>query len=98
MKNKHIENLLEKYFEGETSLEEEKSLRIYFTETLNIPPHLEKYQALFQFFTAEIDQALDPSFDQAVLEAISEVKPIKASRIRFLAPLYRIGGDHRINR
>ncbi len=47
-----IEKLLEKYFEGETTISEEKELKAYFAgET--VPSHLEKYQYLFQYFSEE---------------------------------------------
>ena len=44
-----IEKLLDKYFEGETTISEEKELKVYFTgET--VPSHLEKYKDLFGYF------------------------------------------------
>ncbi len=45
----NIEKLVEKYFEGETSLREEAELRQYFT-TNQVPNHLEAYQDLFGYF------------------------------------------------
>jgi hypothetical protein len=45
-----IEILVEKYFQGETSIAEEKELRSYFS-TQNVAPHLEQYKAMFGFFT-----------------------------------------------
>jgi len=52
MELSNIEKLLEKYFEGETTISEEKELKVYFTgET--VPSHLERYKDLFQFFSAE---------------------------------------------
>ncbi|OED37995.1 hypothetical protein AB832_04820 [Flavobacteriaceae bacterium (ex Bugula neritina AB1)] len=48
-----IEKLLEKYFDGETTLSEEKELKVYFTGE-NVPPHLEKYKDLFQFYSNEV--------------------------------------------
>lgn len=45
----NIEKLVEKYFEGETSLKEEAELRQYFT-THQVPVHLEAYQDLFGYF------------------------------------------------
>ncbi len=44
-----IEELLEAYFEGNTSLAEEKSLRKYFTSE-TVAPQFQKYQALFESF------------------------------------------------
>lgn len=41
-----IDELLNKYFEGETSCEEERELRRYFTEE-EVPEHLQMYRPLF---------------------------------------------------
>ncbi|GAA3516675.1 hypothetical protein GCM10022393_33480 [Aquimarina addita] len=52
MELSNIEKLLEKYFEGETTLSEEKELKVFFTRE-SVPQHLEKYKSLFQFFSDE---------------------------------------------
>ena len=44
-----IEKLLAAYFEGNTSLEEEKSLRKYFTSD-TVAPQLKEYQPIFEGF------------------------------------------------
>lgn len=49
---KDIETLLNKYFEGETTCEEERRLRRFFAEGL-VPKHLEVYRPMFAFFEAE---------------------------------------------
>ena len=40
-----IDELLDKYFEGETSCEEERELRRFFTEE-EVPEHLQTYLSL----------------------------------------------------
>lgn len=51
-----IEILIEKYFQGETSLAEEKELRSYFSSS-NVAPHLEQYKAMFGYFSqAKLDE------------------------------------------
>ena len=45
-----IENLLEKYFEGETSIAEEKELKVYFSSG-DVAQHLEQYKAIFGYFS-----------------------------------------------
>ncbi len=44
-----MEALLEKYFEGETSITEENELKNYFSSS-NVAPHLEHYKPLFGYF------------------------------------------------
>lgn len=53
MKKKYdIDRLLEKYFEGESSLEEEKILRCYFSQKSVSEEHMQ-YAALFQYLNEE---------------------------------------------
>lgn len=49
MVSDNIEKLLEKYDNGETSLQEEQQLRAYFSQE-DVAPHLESYKVMFQFF------------------------------------------------
>lgn len=49
---KEIEELLNKYFEGETTCEEERALRRFFTEEF-VPEHLQMYRPIFAFFETE---------------------------------------------
>lgn len=52
MNIKEIEDLLELYFEGKTSLEEEQVLRDFF-KSGSVPEHLHHFQPLFKFIAAE---------------------------------------------
>lgn len=45
-----IEKLIEKYFEGETSIAEEKELKDYFSSS-NVAQHLEQYTSVFRYFS-----------------------------------------------
>ncbi len=45
----NIETLLDKYFDGDTTLQEEKILQNYFL-TKDVPEHLEQYKAMFAYF------------------------------------------------
>ncbi|WP_431242838.1 hypothetical protein ACQ9BO_24430 [Flavobacterium sp. P21] len=45
-----IENILEKYFQGETTIAEEKELKEYFSSP-NVARHLEQYQPMFGYFS-----------------------------------------------
>lgn len=45
-----IEQLVEKYFEGETSIAEENELKVYFAST-DVAQHLEQYKPVFGYFS-----------------------------------------------
>jgi hypothetical protein len=53
-----VEALLEKYFDGETSIAEEKELQDYFL-TQQVAQHLEKYTALFNHFAVAKEQQFE---------------------------------------
>lgn len=50
-----MEALLEKYFEGETSIAEENELKEYFSSS-NVAPDFEQYLPLFGYFTEAKEQ------------------------------------------
>ena len=49
MELNNIEKLLDKYFDGETSIHEENTLKEYFSKA-TVPEHLQHYQAMFAYF------------------------------------------------
>ena len=55
MESNKIEILLEKYFQGETSIAEEKELKNYFSLP-NVAQHLQQYQPLFGYFSQVKEQ------------------------------------------
>lgn len=58
MESHNIETLIDKYFDGETSLNEERQLQDYFSSP-NVAQHLEQYRALFGYFAKEREQRFD---------------------------------------
>lgn len=56
-----IENLINKYFEGETSIAEENELKVYFSST-DVAQHLKQYQTIFGYFS----QAKEQQFTQEI--------------------------------
>ena len=56
---KDIEMLLNKYFEGETTSEEERELRHFFTGGL-VPDHLQVYRPMFSYFETEHTKFSEP--------------------------------------
>ncbi len=76
-----IQNLLEKYFEGKTSLREEAELKAYFREG-KVPKELESYQALFRYFEDEKQRQLGSRFDDQLFQQLKkEDKPFKIGTI-----------------
>lgn len=69
MDSKDIEQLLEKYWNCDTSLEEEQQLRDFFKGNA-IPESLTETASLFRFFEAEKKKSLADSFDHAVTKEI----------------------------
>ena len=64
MDYKYIEQLLERYFNAETTLKEEDILRSFFSQD-DIPAEMQQWRALF---TAEEDATLGDDFDARILE------------------------------
>jgi hypothetical protein len=76
MNLKEIEELLEKFYEGFTTLEEEQQLRNYFTGEA-IPPHLSEHADLFRFYAVSGKEELsDPEFVSRFLSTIEEAPVI----------------------
>ena len=70
MDYKYINQLLDRYWKGETSLEEEEILRAFFSQD-ELPAELKPYQALFSYEMGEAKQeALGDDFDQKMMAMI----------------------------
>jgi hypothetical protein len=76
MNNQKIQKLLDRYFEGETSLEEEAVLAEYFRGE-QIDPAFKPFQPLFQYFESERQPALAEDFEQRMLAKIQAPKPLR---------------------
>jgi hypothetical protein len=67
MEEKMINEILERYWAGESSLEDEAMLREYFQHK-SLPAAHERYRSLFGYFTQETNRQMpertDRSFDQ----------------------------------
>lgn len=74
MDSKQIEELLNKYWNCETSLEEEQQLKEYFTDG-EVPESLKEVSTLFQYFQDQKNRSLsDPSFDSKVISNLAKPK------------------------
>lgn len=67
-----IENLLEKYFEAETSIAEENELKVYFSSS-DVAQHLQQYQTLFVHF------------NKAKEEQFTATIPLKTKKRKYVA-------------
>ena len=65
MDYKYIEQLLERYWQCETSLEEESELRSFFSEE-EVPAHLLRYKELFVYQTVQQEAGLGKDFDARI--------------------------------
>lgn len=95
MDYKYIEQLLERYWRCETTVEEESILRTFFSQT-EVPASLKRYQSLFALQQEEKTQHLGADFDERLLAIIDEPQPtvmtVQAERLtltRRLRPLLR---------
>ncbi len=92
MDYKYIQQLLERYWQGETSLEEEQILRAFFSQT-DVPAELQKYCSLFIYEQSETrTDVLGKDFDDKMMAMIADSEPVKARVISFrqsLTPLFK---------
>ena len=92
MDYKYINQLLERYWRCETSLEEEDILRAFFSQA-DIPADLKRYQPLFAYQREEpkVD-VLGDDFDEKILAMTEEPKVVKARIVSMpqrLRPLFK---------
>ena len=76
-----IEDLISKYLEGETTPEEEKYLREYFSKE-DVTAELVHYKYLFGFYAEEKNYELSKDFDNRLLESINKTNVIKLRNYR----------------
>ena len=87
---KNIEQLLERYWQCETSVEEELMLRNFFSKE-EVPAHLLRYKNLFVYQQVQQEVGLGNDFDARILAQV-ETPVVKAKRLtlvgRFI-PLFK---------
>ena len=88
MNEQKIHKLLQQYFDGATSLDEERELQRYFTAG-NIPDPLIAYQPLFVFFDEE--RAVEPPVHQPATRTIRLNWAIVAGIAASIAILFLVG-------
>ncbi len=92
MDYKYINQLLERYWQCETTLEEEQILRSFFSQT-DVPEDLRKYRVLFLYEQVQPKTCrLGDDFDGRMMSLIDEPVKVKSRRVTLrerLAPLYK---------
>lgn len=80
-----IEKLLEKYYEGETTLQEEKYIKSFFNKT-DVPKHLQHHIAEFAYYGQAAKETPSKNLNEALLKKIEK----KGRIIQFRAVSLRI--------
>lgn len=92
MDYKYINQLLERYWQGTTTLEEEQILRSFFSQ-LCVPEELAKYRPLFLYEQTEPKHdRLGDDFDNRLLSMIDEPQEVAARKVSIsqrFAPLFK---------
>lgn len=92
MDYKYIEQLLERYWECQTTLEEENILRTFFSQK-DVPASLLKYRELFAYEQSEpATDTLGEAFDRRITAIVNEPQPVRARTISLtqrLKPLFK---------
>ncbi len=91
--------LIEKYFAGTTTLEEEKRLKAYFNSQEVVEKELEKYIPLFRFLDAEKSRSLPAGFERRLDAELSvpqarrfRLNPIRVAAAAAIFALALIAG------
>lgn len=91
MDYKYIEQLLDRYFEGETTLQEEQILKAFFAQGKdNMPVELSRYASFFAMLNDK--EVLDDSFEHRVLDMTVGTTTVKARTVSLaerLRPLFK---------
>ena len=91
MDYKYIEQLVERYFDAETSLEEEQILRSFFSQE-DIPAEMQQWAPLFAY---KDEDMLGDDFEARILQQIGETPQmavVKAKEVKLtqrLMPLFK---------
>ncbi|MBX2970011.1 MAG: hypothetical protein KF803_11625 [Cyclobacteriaceae bacterium] len=80
MDSKKLEELVKKYWDCETSLEEEQQLREYFRGD-SIPETWRETAALFRYFDEQKTKTVEPQFDETVVTRIKEMPKKREGKV-----------------
>lgn len=81
MNYQYIEQLLDCYWEGKTTLEEEQILRMFFSQP-DIPENMRQYAPLFQYEASQSEEKLGEEFDERMESLLEHENTVKAKHIK----------------
>lgn len=92
MEKAMIIGLLEKYWQAETTIEEERTLAAWFKAQPpgSLDPDLEQYAALFAYFDGESRVTPGPGFESRILQAITPVRHFQGGLIAAAATVLTV--------
>lgn len=98
MKLDKVEELLQKYYEGETTVAEERQLQAFFTESASLPEHLKAHATPFQYYSRQRNEQLDEGLSDDVLFGKIEQQEPKGRQLFFpsmqsFAPYWRVAAS-----
>jgi hypothetical protein len=92
MDYRYIEQLLERYWQCETSIEEERILKAFFSQD-EVPQKLAQYRDLFAYQAMQTEECqLGDDFDQKILAMTGQDEPVRARVVSIgerLKPLFK---------
>lgn len=92
MDYKYIEQLIESYWDGKTTVQEEEILRAFFAQS-TVPAELERYRSLFEYEAEQSrTERLGTDFDErlcqlAGVETEDKEPAVRARRVSFISRL-----------
>lgn len=84
----YIEQLIDRYFSCQTSLQEEQILRSFFNGN-DVPGHLMQYVELFQYEDEVKQESLGSDFDERILSIVNEKKNVVMHPNHRFTPFFR---------
>lgn len=91
MDYKYIEQLLERYWQSQTTQAEETILQLFFSQP-TLPEHLRQYATYFRSLQTLKQAHLDSNFDDKIIRYINTNQPVKLRKTtptQHLTPLYK---------
>ena len=91
MNYQYIEQLLERYWDCETTLEEEQILRSFFKQA-EVPSHLIQYASFFAYEATQKEEKLGEDFDKRMLAIMGKEKVVEAKKVKLstrIAPFFK---------